>query len=362
MNVEDRTYSVYCHTAPNGKRYVGISYNPQKRWHAGKGYKRNKYFTSSIEKYGWDNFKHEILMTGLSLKDAKIEEAKLIAEWDLMNPEKGFNHSPSGDDSSFTAETYRKMSESKKGNQFSKGLHHSEETKKKISESLKQHYAPSEEHPEGIPGANKGRKFSEESRKKMSEAQRRLPKEHWIEVAKHLPILRGENHPNSRPVIRIDLEGNEVRFPSILEGANSSGDNYHPQSVRLCLNGKQEIYKGYRWRYESETQEEWNIKRDNYLKERAEYLRNKLRDFSHIPRGKTHHSSIPVIRIDEQGNEIEFDCINEAARSLEKSMSSNRKSIKNCCDGKTKQFRGYVWRYKDRESESSLFLVHGNYI
>ena len=34
----EREYSVYCHTFPNGKRYVGISSDCEKRWRNGKGY------------------------------------------------------------------------------------------------------------------------------------------------------------------------------------------------------------------------------------------------------------------------------------------------------------------------------------
>lgn len=55
-------------------------------------------------------------------------------------------------------EARKKMSESRKGNQNNKGKHHSDETKRKISE------------------ANKGKHHSEESKKKMSEAQKG---KHW---------------------------------------------------------------------------------------------------------------------------------------------------------------------------------------
>ena len=64
-------YSVYCHVSPTGKKYVGISSNPEKRWGNGEGYKKNYLFYPDIQLYGWDNFIHEILYTNLSIEDAK---------------------------------------------------------------------------------------------------------------------------------------------------------------------------------------------------------------------------------------------------------------------------------------------------
>lgn len=63
-------YSVYCHTSPSGKKYVGISKNPVKRWNSGRGYSKNYRFARAINKYGWDSFRHEILADGLSAEEA----------------------------------------------------------------------------------------------------------------------------------------------------------------------------------------------------------------------------------------------------------------------------------------------------
>ena len=41
---------------------------PEKRWGAnGCNYKSSPHFYSAIQKYGWDNFEHNILFTGLNL-------------------------------------------------------------------------------------------------------------------------------------------------------------------------------------------------------------------------------------------------------------------------------------------------------
>lgn len=84
----NRKFCVYKHTSPSCKCYIGITCrNPLLRWRNGRGYfgktgKSGKYnhpyFVSAINKYGWDNFKHEILYSELEETQAKIMERSLI--------------------------------------------------------------------------------------------------------------------------------------------------------------------------------------------------------------------------------------------------------------------------------------------
>lgn len=75
-------YKVYIHISPSNKVYIGITkQNPVKRWRNGLGYKNNIYFYRSILKYGWNNFKHQILYDNLSLEDAKLKEIELICKY-----------------------------------------------------------------------------------------------------------------------------------------------------------------------------------------------------------------------------------------------------------------------------------------
>ena len=91
-------YSVYMHTSPSGKRYIGITrQNPIKRWKNGKGYSSNTYFTSSIEKYGWGSFHHEILYQVVTLEEAKQLEVKLIAKYRSDDRDFGYNITKGGD-------------------------------------------------------------------------------------------------------------------------------------------------------------------------------------------------------------------------------------------------------------------------
>lgn len=89
----ERIYSVYKHTNKvNGKVYIGITCNkPEVRWGKnGIGYKR-QLFWNAIQKYGWDNFAHEILFENLSESQAYQKEIELIALYDSTNREKGYN-------------------------------------------------------------------------------------------------------------------------------------------------------------------------------------------------------------------------------------------------------------------------------
>lgn len=90
-------FSLYVHTVPNGKKYVGITkQDPKRRWNGGSGYSSNEEFYRDIKKYGWGNIKHEILMSGVSKEKAEEWEIKMITIYDTTNPKKGYNFSKGG--------------------------------------------------------------------------------------------------------------------------------------------------------------------------------------------------------------------------------------------------------------------------
>lgn len=91
---EEKRYKIYVHTNKiNGKRYVGLTSQRllSERSHGGKSYKGCRYFYFAIQKYGWDNFSHEVLEFGLSKEEAREREKYYIALFDLQNPDNGYN-------------------------------------------------------------------------------------------------------------------------------------------------------------------------------------------------------------------------------------------------------------------------------
>lgn len=88
-----RTYLIYKHTnLINNKVYIGQTcQKAEDRWQYGGGYRHNAHFYAAIKKYGWDNFKHEILFDGLTKKQANELEIRLIAEYKSYDQNYGYN-------------------------------------------------------------------------------------------------------------------------------------------------------------------------------------------------------------------------------------------------------------------------------
>lgn len=93
-----KNYIVYRHTSPSNKIYIGITKaDPKYRWlNNGRGYKSQTVFFNAILKYGWINFKHEVLYTGLSEVEALDVEEKLIREHKSYDRRFGYNVSLRG--------------------------------------------------------------------------------------------------------------------------------------------------------------------------------------------------------------------------------------------------------------------------
>lgn len=105
-------WSVYMHTTPCGKRYIGITgVEPEKRWNGGiSGYK-GQVFELAIRKYGWENIKHEVLFSSLSKEDASIKEKELISKYRTNEAKFGYNISSGGiSDKAFSEHTRQQMS------------------------------------------------------------------------------------------------------------------------------------------------------------------------------------------------------------------------------------------------------------
>ena len=103
-------YIVYMHTCPNGKKYIGItSQAPERRWQKGKGYAygSNPYFYNAIEKYGWENIKHEILFRDLTKEEAEQKEIELIKEYKTSQRKYGYNIDLGGSSCGKHSEEYK---------------------------------------------------------------------------------------------------------------------------------------------------------------------------------------------------------------------------------------------------------------
>lgn len=127
-------YAIYKLTNKiNNKVYIGVtSVDPVARWQAGKGYKPNIYLTKDIEKYGWINFKKEIIAYANDRYDAAEIEIYLINKYSSSNPENGYNKSSGGERIGirYSDEIRKHMSEAHTG------LKETIETKRKKSNKI----------------------------------------------------------------------------------------------------------------------------------------------------------------------------------------------------------------------------------
>lgn len=90
---DSNNYIVYKHTSPSKKVYIGITgFDPQYRWlNNGRGYKMQTTFFNAIIKYGWINFRHDILFEGLTEEEALDKEEELIQEYKSYDRRYGYN-------------------------------------------------------------------------------------------------------------------------------------------------------------------------------------------------------------------------------------------------------------------------------
>lgn len=91
-----RNYLVYEHESMDThKKYIGITNKkPFERWQNGNGYVYNVKFYADIKEYGWDQFDHKILETGLTYLEAKTKEDEYIRKYNTVD--EGYNNTYSG--------------------------------------------------------------------------------------------------------------------------------------------------------------------------------------------------------------------------------------------------------------------------
>ena len=277
--MEHNNYSVYKHTCPNGKVYIGITCrDPEERWKNGRGYQKGILFRNAIDKYGWENILHEILYINLTKEEAEQKEIELIAKYQSNNKEFGYNVANGGFScGKHSKETIKKISEKAKGRIIS------EETRKKISASNKGKLVKeknpmygkthTEEARRKLSESHKGdrntMRISEEARKKVSDAFKgnknpMYGKHHTEESKRKISQSNsGEKNPNygkpmsqkqkdalsianSKPVrcIETNIVYYGVKNASQLTGVDKT-------SIAKCCNGKQKRAGGYHWEFVS---------------------------------------------------------------------------------------------------------------
>lgn len=207
----------------NDKKYIGITKrDPGKRWENGRGYSKNVHFYRAIKKYGWDNFDHIILYEGLTKDKACQTEKDLIKKYKTTEKEYGYNNCAGGEGVS--------------------GYHHTETTKKIISERMKGEHNPNyggvhntPEQMKKLLEANLGSKQTEEHKKKIREA---LRGQHYHDETFKKALSERASHPVQRD--------DGVIYKSVKEAAEVMGVCRAAISQSIKRNQKS---CGYVWSY-----------------------------------------------------------------------------------------------------------------
>lgn len=224
-------YYVYIHTNKiNGKKYCGYTKNIEERWRCNgicyrppKGKENTRPFWNAIVKYGWDNFESEVILETKDKQKAIQCEIDTIKNLNLRDKNYGYNVALGGDggviylehpkgmlgkpQTEYNNECCRKRfiennpmhngvvwGETHSHPKGFKNKEHSSDSKRKISETLKEKwesgyfYESNEDRKIKISQSLKGVPKSEEHKKKLSESR------------KSKGIAKGGKNPSAKKV------------------------------------------------------------------------------------------------------------------------------------------------------------------
>lgn len=213
--------------------YVWIRKDTNKVFYVGKGHKnrykdmrmRNQYFLNVVNKVGIDNIEIKIIEKNLTEKEAFEKEIYYIDYYSKISPLTNMTKGGEG-----SSDWYQRLSDDEKEHhkQISKsflGKHHTNETKSKMSKSMK-----------GLK-----HNFSEEGMKSLKEhAKNRNPYwkgKHLTDVTKEKirKAKMGKLSNNAKTVLIIDKDYNTINIFKSRRETFSQYPNISQHKIRKCL-------------------------------------------------------------------------------------------------------------------------------
>ena len=277
----------------NGKQYVG-QHHYNKEGELDPSYHGSGIIISRIYKERPETLKEEYIKTCYSDSEMNSDEQYYIKFYDTLWPN-GYNLTEGGEGCVASEETRKKISESLKGKTLS------EEHRKKLSNSHKG-LCVGEKHPMF------GKKHSEESKRKISESKRNISDETRKKLSeakkgKHLSDETKKKMSESHKGINIWMKGKHLSEET-------------KKKMSESLKGRPSGMLG---------------------KKHSEETKKKLSES--LTNGKL---SKPVLQLSLDGEFIrEWPSTAECGRN-----GFNKYMVAACCRGERKSHKGYIWRYK----------------
>lgn len=283
MRNDDKFYYLYCHTNKiNGKKYIGISVqSPSRRWRKnGEGYDGCPKFYQAIQKYGWNNFDHEILLTELTQQEANEKEKEYIAKYDTIK--NGYNILAGGFDKSANGDI---IFQTKPVNQYS--------LDKKLIKTW-----------DSVTDIERVLKINHSSISAVCRRERITSYGYiWRYtndcddindiVIKTTYCQHNMKNAQQRPINQYDFQGNLIKQWKSINEASQSFDKVNTAISNCCdRRGKTKSAYGYQWRYADDCEDIGQLK---YYNDKIIYEiddnNNIIRTFSNIKEIKQFYSS-----------------------------------------------------------------------
>lgn len=174
-----------------------------------------------------------------NIEQAKEKEIEWISKYKLMGVCLT-NLTNGGDGISGYKHSLESIEKTRVGN-LGKKVIHTEETKNKISETLKKKYI------QGMPHPRKGKKMSEHTKLKISNSNRGKSRNKGNVMSQEVRDKMISNHSRSIKIIQYDLNMNQIKvWPSYYRVKVELG--FEKYKIKACILGKKDEAYGFIWR------------------------------------------------------------------------------------------------------------------
>lgn len=308
---EEKIYKIYKHTSPSSKVYIGMTKQTvDRRSQNGNGYNTQRLFWNAIQKYGWENFEHDILEDNLTHDEACEREQYYIRLYKSNIRKFGYNVTSGGDgckdrgkqiaqikngsivnvfSSEKDASKKLKMSHGSIGNYVNDGVEHGGYILKTISFEKYLEYKNQENEKDLYSFRNNI--FDENTNKQIE-----------------------KNKKGRISICKYSLDG---KFIEKYDGINEAGELNNTSNICYAIKHNAQA-GGYMWRYDNG-------------------------DYSDIE--PYHANGRRVMQIDIKSNEI--ISIYKSLKEAEINTGISFKQIWKGCNGQRKSVGGYIWKYAD---------------